>query len=159
MQFDINPFPNDLDRNELWEMLVRRDLDAFLSQNWGMVEGDFLADRFFGLHAHGRRNPDSWRLEFPNLEAYRDEWLRQAAETAKTDYAEALRDALFRATSLRDIEIGRGVAVLHKKFDGVVRRADGGEDRLNWQTLYFCAKPQDRWQITSFIGYLPHPLG
>lgn len=160
MQYDQNPFPTtDPDRHFLWEMLVRRDLEAFLSQDWSLVAGDFATDQFFGLHAHFLSNPDSWRLSFPSLEEYRQEWLRQAAETAQVVYAEPLRAALFRATTLRDIEVVGDRAVLHKKFDGTVARADGTEDRLKWQTLYFCVRQAERWQISSFVGYLPHPLG
>jgi len=49
MNFDKNPFPEgDADRHALWEMLVRRDIDAFIGQDWAMVEDDFIADSFFG---------------------------------------------------------------------------------------------------------------
>jgi hypothetical protein len=158
MTYDENPFPNDPDRAFLWNMLVPRDIDAFLAQDWAMVEDDFAPDRFFGLHGHFLSNPDGWRLAFPTLEAYRDEWLRQAAETAGTAYAEPLRPALFQAMQMRDIEIAGDRAVLHKKFDGSIRREDGGTDRLRWQTLYFCGRIDGRWKITSFVGYIPHPL-
>ena len=41
MVFDKNPFPaGDADRHALWEMLVRRDIDAFIGQDWSMVEDD-----------------------------------------------------------------------------------------------------------------------
>jgi hypothetical protein len=160
MTYDENPFPaGDADRHFLWEMLVRRDLDAFLVADWSMVEDDFAGDRFFGLHGHFLANPDGWRLSFPALEAYRDEWLRQAHETAATAFAEPLREAVYRATTMRDIEIAGDRAVLHKKFDGTIRRADGRIDVLRWQTLYFCARIDGRWKITSFVGYLPNPLG
>ena len=160
MTYDANPFPEaDGDRHAIWEMLARHDIDAYLAQDWGMVEGDFIAEGFFGLHAHGLSNPDSWKLAFPSLAAYRDEWLRQAAATAETEFAEPLRDALYRITTLRDIDIGDGVAVVRKKFDGTVAKADGSTDRLNWQTLYFCAVESGTWKITSFVGYLPNPMG
>ncbi|MEM1284413.1 MAG: hypothetical protein AAGH43_03425 [Pseudomonadota bacterium] len=160
MNYERNPFPNsDPDRHSIWEMLVRRDIDAFLAQDWSMVEGDFVTDRFFGMHAHGRSNPDSWRLGFPDLSTYRDEWLRQAAETASVDFGEPLRAALFRITTLRDIDLGEDVAVIHKKFDGEIAKADGNVEQLNWQTLYFCAKVNSVWKITGFVGYLPFSLG
>lgn len=160
MTFDRNPFPaGDADRHALWEMLVRRDIDAFLARDWSMVEEDFAASGFFGMHAHFLANPDAWRLQFPTLAAYRDEWLRQAAETAATGFAEPLREALFRVTNLRDIDVDGDRAVLHKKFDGSVARADGGVDRLKWQTLYFCGRVEGRWRITGFVGYMPYPLG
>src|SRR5690606_14480045 len=116
------------------------DIDAFLAQDWSMVAGDFAEDRFFGMHAHFLNDADSWRLQFPDVATYRDEWLRQAKETAATEFAEPLRDALFRVTNMRDMDIDGDRAVLHKKFNGSVRKADGTEDRLNWQTLYFCSK-------------------
>ena len=160
MTFDKNPFPeSDADRHALWEMLVRRDIDAFLGQDWSMVEDDFIAESFFGMHAHFLANADAWRLQFPRLDVYRDEWLRQAKETAATKFAEPLREALFRITNMRDIDIDGDRAVLHKKFDGSVAKADGGVDRLKWQTLYFCRKVAGRWKIAGFVGYMPHPLG
>ncbi|MQT14126.1 hypothetical protein [Segnochrobactrum spirostomi] len=154
-----NPFADDADRRAIWTMLVERDIDAFLGQDWGMVEGDFIAAGFSGIHAHFEANPDRWTMAFPTLEAYRDEWLRQAAATAATGYAEPLRDALFRATDLSEIEINGARAIAHKKFDGTVARADGGIDRLDWQTLYFCAKTAAGWKITGFVGYMPRRLG
>ena len=159
MNYEQNPFPpGDADRRYLWEMLVTRDIDAFLACDWSMVENDFATDRFFGLHGHFLSNPDGWRLAFPTLEAYRDEWLRQAEESAKVEYAEPVRPALFQTTNLRDMDIAGDRAVLHKKFDGTLTRADGTVDRLNWQTLYFCHRIDGTWKIASFVGYIPFPL-
>ena len=155
----INPFPHDADRGAIWDMLAARDIDAFLARDWAMVEDDFIADGFFGLHAHGSPNPDAWTLAFPALGVYRDEWLRQAEETAATVYAEPLRAALFRATELAAIEIAGERALVHKKFDGVLARADGGKDRLDWRTIYFCARRRGRWKIASFVGYMPRVMG
>jgi hypothetical protein len=155
-----NPFPpGDPDRHAIWTMLVTRDIDAFLAADWSMVEDDFERAGFIGVHAYKSDNPDTWRVAFPTLEAYRDEWLRQAAATAAVRYAEPLRAALFRATNLRDIEVAGEVAVAHKKFDGAVARADGGHDTLNWQTLYFCGRRGGRWKLTGFVGYMPFPMG
>jgi hypothetical protein len=155
-----NPFPaGDADRRAIWEMLVLRDIDAFLAGDWRHVAGDFLRDGFLGLHAQGSDIPDSWRIAFPDLDAYRDEWLRQARATRATAFAEDPRAAIFRATTLRDIDIAGDRAVARKKFDGAIARADGGVERLNWQTLYFCRRARGRWRISGFVGYLPHPMG
>ncbi|WP_425485434.1 hypothetical protein [Chthonobacter rhizosphaerae] len=140
-------------------MLVERDIDAFLAGDWSMVDGDFDHAGFFGLHAHRSELPDSWRMDFPDVATYREVWLSQSRATAATSYAEPLREALFRATNLRDIDVNGSVAVAHKKFDGKVLRADGGVDTLNWQTLYFCGKRDGRWKITGFVGYMPYPMG
>ena len=66
--------------------------------------------------------------------------------------------AIFRATDLGVIEISGNRALARKKFNGVIARADGGDDRLDWQTLYICAKRDGRWKITSFVGYMPREM-
>lgn len=157
--FYQNPFPNDPDRHALWEMLVERDIIAFCHQDWSMVANDFIADGFMGIDGRGRHNPDSWQLSFASLEEYRDEWLRQAAGFAQTGWAEDPEKAIYRATTLRDIEIKGDKALLHKKFDGSILKKDGSRDVLNWQTLYRCQKVDGRWKIAGFTGYLPHPMG
>ena len=70
-----------------------------------------------------------------------------------------LREALFRVTNMRDIDVDGDRAVLHKKFNGSVAKADGTADKLNWQTLYFCRRVGASWKIAGFVGYMPHPLG
>ncbi|MEQ1938093.1 hypothetical protein ABMA46_07555 [Mesorhizobium sp. CN5-321] len=150
-----NPFADDQDRAFIWEMLMPRDFAAFAAQDWGKVADDFDAGRFLGIHAHNSSEPDAWDAAFPTLEAYRDEWLRQAAESARVAYAEPLVPALLKAVSLDRIDINGDVAVARKKFDGEIRLADGGAERLNWQTLYFCRR-SDRWRITGFVGYMKY---
>lgn len=156
MLLTTNPFPTDPDRHAIWEMLVARDIDAFIAANWTMVQGDFIAPGFLGIDAKRNDNPDEWRIGFPTLDAYRDEWLRQAKASAAVAYAENLRAAIFRATELSDIEITGDVAVAHKKFDGVIARADGTHDVLNWQTLYFARRLGSVWKLTGFVGYMPY---
>ena len=73
-------------------------------------------------------------------------------------YVEPLRAAIFRATDLSVIEITGNCALARKKFDGVISRLDGGEDRLDWQTLYICARKDGRWRIAGFVGYLPRTI-
>ena len=104
-------------------------------------------------------NPDSWRLTFPNLKSYQTAWLDQAKDFVQTAWGEDVESALYAATSLHDIEIVEDSALLHKKFDGSIRRKDGSQDRLNWQTLYRCRKVEGTWKIAGFVGYLPNPLG
>ncbi len=159
MSDTTNPFPNDPDRSAIWEMLVTRDIAAFVAADWGMVADDFIEAEFLGIDGRGSDNPDSWKIGFPSLAAYRDEWLRQAADSAKIAYAEDLNLGIHRATTLQHIEISGDVALAHKKFDGVLHRADGSKDIMNWQTLYFCRKRGGKWKLTGFAGYLPFPMG
>lgn len=160
MNYETNPFPqSDVDRHAIWQMLVQRDIDAFIAQDWSLVSDDFCVEEFFGVHGHFLSNPDSWRLNFPNLNSYREEWLRQAAATANTKFTEDLREGLFRATVLRDIEINEDRAIIHKKFDGTLQRVEQAPERLQWQTLYFAKKCETKWRLTGFVGYLPNPMG
>lgn len=153
-----NPFTADRDRHAIWEMLVARDIEAFLSCDWSMVEPDFAADRFLGIDGKASGNPDDWRVSFPTLEAYRDSWLAGARAFAPraTDTARA---GIFAATRLNEIDIAGDRTLAHKKFDGRVEVNDGGVDILDWQSVYTLARIGGAWKLTGFIGYLPHPMG
>ncbi len=155
-----NPFAADEpDRHVIWQMLVERDITAFLAADWSMVVDDFISDGFMGIDGKKLANPDDWRVSFPTLAAYRTEWMRQAAETRATDFADDPRAAIFHATRLEQIEISGNRAIAHKKFDGSINKADCGIDRLLRQSLYFCRKQEGRWRISGFVGYLPNPMG
>jgi hypothetical protein len=159
MSFSTNPFADDPDRSAIWTMLVPRDITAFVNADWGMVENDFIATDFMGINGNRKDNPDGWTISFPTLAQYRDEWIRQAREGQSVVYAEDQEAGIHRATSLTEIEISGERAVAHKKFNGEIKLADGGVDRLNWQTLYFCRKVEGQWKLTGFVGYLPYPMG
>lgn len=151
-----NPFPtDDLDRRYLWEMLVNRDIKAFVSQDWEMVKDDFMADGFMGIDAGKQHNVDKWQLKYPSLESYQTEWLSQAEEFAQVDLVEDKEDAFHRVTVLQDIEIRDNFALLHKKFFGPMQKKDGGQIETDWQTLYRCKKVGNEWKIVGFTGYMP----
>ncbi|TBA35021.1 hypothetical protein [Rhizobium ruizarguesonis] len=154
-----NPFPSDSAGHAIWEMLVSRDIDAFLAADWSMVEHDFVEEGFIGIDGRKEVSPDKWRLAFPTLSAYRQEWLRQAEDFAKQSFAEDARTAIFTTTTLEDIEIEGDMALVRKKFDGGISKPDGTRDVMQWQTLYYCRLHEGRWKISGFTGYLPNPMG
>ena len=155
-----NPFPtSDEARHAIWEMLVPRDIDAFLSADWSMVADDFVEEGFIGIDGGKQTSPDDWRLAFPTLSHYRNEWLRQAEEFRMESFAEDARTAIFTTTTLEDIEINGETALVRKKFDGSILKASGERDVLKWQTLYYCRRHEGRWKISGFTGYLPNPMG
>ena len=155
-----NPFASsDPDRQAIWEMLVARDIAAFLAADWNMVADDFVESEFIGIHGSGKANPDDWRLAFPNLADYRDVWLSQAKEFATQSFKDDPRTAIFSTTTLEDIEIAGDRALAHKKFDGGITKSDGSFDEMNWQTVYYCKRVDGRWKISGFTGYLPNPMG
>jgi enamine deaminase RidA (YjgF/YER057c/UK114 family) len=152
-----NPFPADPDRSQIWEMLVRRDIEAFIAGDWSLTAPDFDEESFFAVDARASGNPDTWRITYPSLTEYRDDWLAQSR--AMSAESVDVEESLYQATTLRDIEISGDRAVAHKKFDGTARRADGSTEPLNWQTLYHLRNVQGRWRVVGFTGYLPNPCG
>lgn len=159
IQFN-NPFrQEDPDRHEIWEMLVKRDIEAFINKDWEGVAGDFAEEGFMGIDARSSGNPDSWNMSFPDLRSYQKFWLNQAANFAATDWEDDPAEQLYEATTLRDIDVSGDSALVHKKFDGAIRKKNGRVELLNWQTLYRCRKVDGQWKITGFTGFLPHPMG
>jgi len=160
MSYDINPFPKeDKNRYSIWEKVVRVDIDAFIAQDWDMCANDFVEENFMGIDARKSANPDSWSLNYESLEAYKTDWLKQAADFASVAYKDDKRKALFDATTLRDIDIKGNSAVLHKKFDGSITRVDGTVEPILWQTIYKMKKVNNDWKIIGFVGYMPNPMG
>jgi enamine deaminase RidA (YjgF/YER057c/UK114 family) len=152
-----NPFPLDADRAEIWDMLVARDIRAWVAGDWDAIADDFLADSFISIDAHGLSNPDGWTTGFGELAAYRDLWVAGSIEQRAS--IPDLERQSFEITTLRDIEIDGDIAVAHKKFDGVVTRHDGSTILSSWQTLYQCRRTAGGWKIQGFVGFLPNPMG
>jgi len=154
-----NPFPENSDRWAIWDMLVDRDIKAFVAADWEMVAEDFIEENFMGINAGRLPSPDAWAIGFPDLETYKNEWLRQAKEFSVIKWTEDPEDAFFRVTTLRDIEINNDSALVHKKFFGNITKASGEKVSMEWQTLYRCRKVNESWKIAGFVGYMPHNLG
>lgn len=157
---ETNPFPTaDEARHAIWDMLVRRDIDAFVAEDWDAHFRDFTADIFFGIDGRFSDNPDSWRVTYADIDRYREAWLDGSKEFKGRIADEDLRRSLHSLTSLRDIEVMGDFALARKKFDGTVRLNDGEIVTLRWQTHYFCRNVDGRWRIAGFLGYLPNPMG
>jgi hypothetical protein len=157
---DTNPFaPDDADRRAIWDMLVQRDIRAFVAGDWDAHFADFAPDGFFGIDGRFSDDPDSWRATFADIARYRQAWLAGSAELAGRIDPTNLERALFALTTLREIEIVDDFAMARKKFDGTIPLAGAEPAVLRWQTLYFCRRIADRWRIAGFLGYLPNPMG
>lgn len=154
-----NPYATDPDKAAIWEMLVIRDIEAYAAQDFAMVADDFVTENFLGFSGGHARDIANWGIKYPHLDDYRQDWLAQAAETAKVADMNKLTEALLKLSTLTSIEITGDTAVARKEFDGTFPLADGNQSELlSWQTLYICRKVNEQWKIAGFIGYLPRPL-
>ena len=152
-----NPFEQDKDRGYIWEMLVTRDIKAFLNTDWSMIEDDFITEGFIGIDGCHSNEPHDWKFKFPDLGSYKATWLQQASSFKQTKWTENPEEALFRITLLQDIEIIEDTALAHKIFTGEIKRSDGQLVPFSWRTLYYCRKINGTWRIVGFNGYLPLP--
>ena len=90
-----NPFINlDTDREEIWEMAVNRDIEAFINQDWEMIVDDFHEEGFMGIDAGKSEDINQWKLNYPTLETYKTSWLAQAKEFSNIVWAEDITEAL-----------------------------------------------------------------
>ena len=152
-----NPFiGNDTDREQIWHMLVSRDIKAYCDADWSLVADDFIEEEFYAVNGNKNPDPGTWNLAFSTLSHYRDEWLKQAELAQRTEYAEPLEAAVHAATTLNHISIENGRAIARKQFKGAIKRADGQSDELLWQTLYYLKSTDTGWKICGFTGYLPY---
>lgn len=144
------------DEQYIQEMLVTRDTEAFCAGDWDRVAEDFDEGAFLGIR--GGATPADWRPEFSSLAAYRDSWLDQSRELRGVELrGESLGDFLLRASRIERIEMEGDRALALKVFDGRASTISGEELHLSWQTVYLLRRCGERWKITGFIGYLPHP--
>ncbi len=141
--------PEDL--ADIHEMLIKRDVAAFIAGAWESVAGDFDADTFVGYA--GRDGSDAWDLKYPTLADYRDDWLGQSTVMTARQVPD-LEKQLLAAQTLASVEIKGDQALVRKVFDGVLN-GPSGTSVLDWQTHYFLRKLGARWRITGFAGYLP----
>ncbi|GAA0193067.1 hypothetical protein GCM10009122_56010 [Fulvivirga kasyanovii] len=155
MDYTKNPYRNsENEKYDIWELLVRRDFDAFLKGDWGIIKDDFIEDDFFGLDCKYSDNPDNWCLTFPDLMTYRNEWERQSREFRKNKFAEDPRLALYRSVVLENISIKGGFASVHKYFNGEIALQEADDLKLKWVSIFLLKKFEGNWKIKGFTGYI-----
>jgi hypothetical protein len=151
---ETNPFaPHDADQHAIWELLVRRDSDFFLSGDWLRVVDDYVETGFLGIDAGLSLDPANWRLAFSSVAAYRD--AATAARWDPADFAEPLRPAWFRCQSITRIDINGDTALAHKRIEGQLQRRSGDTMILAWRSVFHLRREQEAWKIAGFTGYLP----
>ncbi|ELV8578690.1 RidA family protein [Vibrio vulnificus] len=153
-----NPYDidTDFDRHQIWEILILRDIEAFIANDWSITEPDFDESSFYGIDAFKSSNSDNWKVKYHSLSQYRDEWLRQRSEFKLINCKNDPAVELFEAQKVTDIEINGHIAVAHKKFNGKLSLIEGDDIPLVWKTLYYLSKSSGTWKVTGFTGYMPN---
>jgi len=151
---EVNPFPpEDADRHQIWELLVRRDSDFFLSGDWALVAQDYDYSSFFGIGTGLSLDPAGWRLEYSTVEAYRDAAI--AGRLDPNEFGEPLRAAWLRCQSLERVDVSGDLALAHKRIEGSMRRKSGDPLQLGWRSVFHLKRVDAAWKIAGFTGYLP----
>lgn len=151
---DDNPFaPDDADRFAIWEMLVRRDSDFFLSGDWSPVAADYVETGFLGIDTALSVNPANWRPAFSTVAAYRDAAI--AARWDPADFAEPLRPAWFRCQSIDWVDVNGDAALARKRIEGRILCKSGDAMSLAWSLVFHLRCENQAWKIAGFTGYLP----
>ncbi|OEO31836.1 hypothetical protein VW23_014260 [Devosia insulae DS-56] len=151
---ETNPFAAaDADRFAIWEMLVRRDSDFFLSSDFSLVAADYVETGFLGIDAALSLDPANWRPAYSDLATYRDAAI--AARWNPREFAEPLRPAWFRCQSIDRIDINGDAALAHKRIDGQILRQSGDAMLVAWRSVFHLRREHGAWKIAGFTGYLP----
>lgn len=140
------------DERLISELLIDRDVAAFVAADWDTASRDFDPAAFTGYSGEG----GTARVTFPSLDSYGRSWVSQAAAFDGVP-AEALARQLHAVQHLESIDVAEGRALATKVFAGWVDLPGGERTRLDWTTYYFLRfdEPEGRWLITGFLGYLP----
>ena len=151
---ETNPFAaDDPDRHAIWELLVRRDSDFFLSGDAALVAADYVETGFLGIDAGLSLDPAGWRPAYPTLALYLD--AARAARWNPADFAVPLRPAWFACQSLPQIDLAGDAALAHKHISGRIPRRDGTALDLAWRSIFQLRRTPTGWRIAGFVGYLP----
>lgn len=154
----VNPYDlvADAERHTLWQILVARDSDAFVTADWSLCDGDFAHTRFEGISAHGSLNPMDWTLCYPTVESYRDDWLTMAEHFLQMSLAAVShRELLYRMQSFAKVEIASDRAVVWKQFHADEPLTNGERYSIRAQSVYRLHRIAGQWKIVGFVGYLP----
>jgi hypothetical protein len=153
MDIFTNPY-TQTDYFDIWEMLIKRDFEGFLSQNWKLIEDDFSGDSFFGIDYSKSKNPDNWKLTFSTLEQYKQSWLKDSIDFSQISFSSSPRNILYECSKLENWDIQHDKAIVQKVFDGEIPILNGGAIQLKWRSIFMLKKIEDTWKIHGFVGYI-----
>ena len=153
-----NPYSRekDPDRWELWELIVRRDSEAFVRKDWAMINADYDRENFIRAKAYGSGNPHDWRIVSPDLETERNDWLKDAEAFLKLPLKDiSQRELIFKMSRLEHIDIKGDWAFCIKQFAANELLQDGGRYIVACESLKIARRIGGKWKLAGAIAYLP----
>lgn len=150
-----NPYcTSQASQHAIWEMLIYRDFEGFLSQNWRLVENDYCLDGFYGIDFRKSEDHSQWKLTYPTLELYKQAWLDDSTKFKETRFAVCPREALYLHSKLENWDFRGDKAIVQKVFDGVLPVVDGYPIELKWRSIFLLQNHNDAWKVNGFVGYM-----
>ncbi len=149
------PIAYSNDEKLIWQVLIHRDFVAFCTENWPLIENDFINEGFFGIDGKRSSNKLDWCLTYHSLESYKKDWIAQSKDFNTKTFLKDPLAILFNTTKLSKIEIIGDTALVHKVFNGEFMIKDEIPIVLDWISLFVLRKVDKEWKIASFTGYLP----
>jgi hypothetical protein len=154
MEIYKNPFAPDSDEYEVWEVLMRNDFEGFLNQNWDIVEADYSEEGFYGINMNKSLSPNDWKLSFPTLDSYKEQWIKDSLDFAENTFISNPREIFYQTTRLENFEFFDHQMMVHKVFNGKIELLDAEPIILKWRSLFILRKTPLGWKIASFCGYI-----
>lgn len=150
----VNPHAAGLE-HDIWEMCVRRDLIAFLTQDWSIIAKDYNQEEFLGIDSCGSVDPLDWIPKYSTLDAYRVEFESQADSFANKEFVDDPLIGLGSCLTLSKIKQQGDRMLVVKVFDGDLPLIDGTTLRMKWKSLFHLKCNAGTWRFSGFVGYLP----
>jgi hypothetical protein len=152
---NLNPFtPDNEDQFEIWDLLIRRDFEAFLRQDWEAIASDYLADGFYGLDFKKSPIESDWKLGYANLETYRKEWIRESERFKQISFMVNPRNILYECCRLEHWQIMDSKCSVHKVFNGSIPVHKADPILLRWRSIFLLQRNNYKWKVTGFVGYM-----
>jgi hypothetical protein len=142
------------DEKNIWDVLMYNDFYAFYKGDWSLIEDDFIEESFYGIQANKSSNKLDWNLQYDCLDAYKKDWIKQSEGFRKLDFINDPLKILFETTKLSKIEIKGNSALINKEFNGEFSVRNAEPIILDWMSIFFMKKKENRWRIGSFVGYM-----
>lgn len=150
-----NPYEETSEEYQIWKMLIRNDFEGFLNCNWELVDDDYHVEGFFGIDMAISPDPSNWKLTFPTLAGYKNQWLNDCIEFNHKQIECDAKDVLYSTTHLENFYLKHDRLLVHKVFNGSISLTNEPSIELKWRSLFLMKLDiNQKWKVAGFCGYI-----